>query len=92
MNLALQDQRREPRQPAEGAVRVRFANPGPAEIEGRLMDVSESGFRMAHADLSLESGTLVEFSHPTAAGSARVMWNRILDRRVETGFFIVARK
>jgi hypothetical protein len=32
---------------------------------------------------------MVEFSHPLAVGAARVMWNRIMDQRVETGFLIV---
>ena len=53
------------------------------------MDVSPSGFRMAHANQSLHSGQMVEFSHSLAIGAARVMWNRIMDQRVETGFRIV---
>jgi hypothetical protein len=56
------------------------------------MDLSASGFRMAHANQSLQSGQLVEFSHSFAVGVARVMWNRIMDHRVETGFRIVASK
>ena len=71
---------------------VRFADPQPLEILGQLMDVSPSGFRMAHANQSLHSGQMVGFSHSLAAGTARVMWNRILDERVETGFLIVAAK
>ena len=86
----LLEQRREPRQPAEGPVLVRFADPQPLEILGQLVDVSPSGFRMAHANQSLQSGQMVEFSHSFAAGAARVMWNRILDQCVETGFRIVA--
>ena len=86
------EKRSEPRRPAQGAVTVRVSNHRPAEIHGQLVDVSASGFRMEHRDSSLEGGQLVEFSHPTASGSARVMWNRILDHRVETGFLIVAPK
>lgn len=89
MNIAIHEKRREIRQPAEGPVLVRFANPQPLEILGQLMDVSASGFRMTHANQSLQSGQIVEFSHPQAVGAARVMWNRILDHRVETGFLIV---
>ena len=98
MNLAvhekrrLLEQRKEPRQPAEGPVLVRFADPQPLEILGQLMDVSPSGFRMAHANQSLHSGQVVEFSHHLAVGAARVMWNRIMDQRVETGFLIVTTK
>jgi hypothetical protein len=88
----LQEQRREPRQPAEGPVLVRFADPQPLEILGELIDVSPGGFRMAHANHSLQSGQMVEFSHSQAVGAARVMWNRIMDQRVETGFRIVTAK
>jgi hypothetical protein len=89
MNLAIHEKRREIRHPAEGPVLVRFADPQPLEILGQLMDVSPSGFRMAHANQSLHSGQMVEFSHSLAVGAARVMWNRIMDQRVETGFLIV---
>ncbi|MCU1335878.1 MAG: hypothetical protein JWO19_1459 [Bryobacterales bacterium] len=92
MNLAIHEKRRESRQPAEGPVLVRFADPQPLEILGQLMDVSPSGFRMAHANQSLHSGQMVEFSHSSAVGAARVMWNRIMDQRVETGFLIVTTK
>jgi len=89
MNVAIHEKRREVRQPAEGPVLVNFSNPQPMEILGELMDVSPSGFRMAHANQSLQSGQMVGFSHGLAIGTARVMWNRILDHRVETGFRIV---
>ena len=89
MNIAVHEKRREMLQPAEGPVLVRFANPKPLEILGQLMDVSSSGFRMTHANQSLQSGQIVEFSHSNAVGAARVMWNRIMDQRVETGFLIV---
>jgi hypothetical protein len=89
MNVAIHEKRREIRQPAEGPVLVNFSNPQPMEILGELMDVSPGGFRMAHANQSLQSGQLVGFSHAFALGTARVMWNRIVDHRVETGFRIV---
>lgn len=82
------EKRREQRRRASGMVRVRCAGPRGKEIEGRLIDLSASGFRMAHADASLEAGQVVEFSHQEAAGRARVMWNRIVERSVETGFLI----
>jgi hypothetical protein len=71
-------------------VHVRFSDPRDIEIEGQLMDISPNGFRMAHACASLEAGQLVEFSHLEAAGHARVMWNRILAERVESGFLVLA--
>jgi PilZ domain len=84
------ESRREPRRPADGEVRVRLENPHRHEVQGRLVDVSLSGFRMAHAYAALEAGQIVEFSHIEAAGRARVVWNRIADARVETGFLVVA--
>lgn len=91
MNPALRrDNRREPRRRADGEVRVWFGAPRSREILGRLIDVSASGFRMAHAYAALEAGQVVEFSYPQSAGRARVVWNRISDARVETGFLVEA--
>jgi len=92
MNIAIHEKRQELRQPAEGPVLVHFSDPQPMEILGKLMDVSRSGFRMAHANQSLHSGQVVNFSHSCATGTARVMWNRIMDQSVETGFRIVTTK
>jgi len=83
------EQRKEPRRQAKGSVTIQTAR---AEIQGQLVDVSESGFRVAHADASLEPGQVLEFSHREATGQARVIWNRIMDGRVETGFLIVERR
>jgi hypothetical protein len=90
--VAISEKRQEIRRPAEGPVLVSFSDPQRMEILGELVDVSPSGFRMGHANQSLQSGQLVEFSHSFATGVARVMWNRIMDHRVETGFRIVASK
>ena len=89
MNVSISEKRREVRHPAAGTVRVRYSNPELLEIRGRLIDISTSGFRMAHDCASLAAGEVVEFSHVEAAGKARVIWNRILEDRVETGFFVV---
>jgi hypothetical protein len=85
------EKRREERRKASGVVRVRFNDSREREIEGRLIDVSISGFRMVHGDTSLMAGQVVEFSHSVAQGAARVMWNRILDGSVETGFLLISR-
>jgi hypothetical protein len=83
------DNRREPRRSAEGAVRVWFQNPQRQEINGSLVDISSSGFRMAHEYAALSAGQIVEFAHLEAAGRARVIWNRISNARVETGFLVL---
>ena len=85
----LHEKRREPRRKANGAVRIRLEGPTTAEIEGRLVDLSPSGFRMRHGYVALASGQTVEFSHVEAAGRARVMWNRVVGGHVETGFLVV---
>ena len=90
-NIAEQEKRREARRPASGNVRVKFTDPEPLEIDGKLMDVSANGFRMVHEYASLRSGQLVEFAHVEAKGRARVMWNRILAGGVESGFLVVLR-
>jgi hypothetical protein len=82
------EKRREQRRRASGAVLVRVPGPRGKIIEGRLLDMSVSGFRMAHECASLETGQVVEFSHHESAGRARVMWNRIVERSVESGFFV----
>jgi hypothetical protein len=84
------ENRREPRRSADGEVRVWFGQPRALVIEGRLVDVSSSGFRMAHEYTALEAGQVVEFSHPVAKGRARVVWTRIAGARVETGFLVDA--
>ena len=85
----VKDMRREPRRAARGAVMVRFEAPQTFVIHGRLVDVSEAGFRMSHECRTLQAGQEVEFSHGEAAGKARVIWNRITAVRVETGFLVL---
>ncbi len=87
--MTIQEQRKEERRIATGGVRVKFTDPEPLEIDGRLIDVSANGFRMAHDCQSLRSGQVVEFKHVEAAGSAQIMWNRIMAGGVETGFRVV---
>ena len=83
------DQRREPRRATQGAVMVRFDNPQPFVIHGKLLDVSQHGFRMSHEYRGLDAGSVVEYSHTESAGKARVCWNRIVETRVETGFLVL---
>ena len=86
--MTMHEKRREARRSASGIVHVKFTDPEPLEIDGELLDISTSGFRMTHACTSLHSGQVVEFAHIEASGRARVMWNRILAGGVETGFLV----
>lgn len=88
------EQRRERRRPASGSIRFSFPQGevklGSREVWGRLLDRSASGFRAEHDCAELPSGQEVRF-RATASfkGKARVVWTRIQEGRVETGFVIV---
>ncbi|HUJ20903.1 MAG TPA: hypothetical protein VLX58_05235 [Bryobacteraceae bacterium] len=89
------EQRREPRWKAHGEIWFSLdegapAGPAPKEVLGTLLDRSSSGFRAQHDCKELMSGQLVRFRmKPSSGGRARVMWTRIIDDRVESGFLIV---
>lgn len=85
----MQEKRREQRRPASGSVRVRFRNPEPLEVDGKLLDLSVAGFRMSHDCTSLATGITVDFRHSRQKGQAKVMWNRILASGIETGFLVL---
>jgi len=89
--MTQREKRSEPRRAVTGKVHVRLTDPKPLEIEGRLMDVSPRGFRMSHGFASLEAGQMVEFWHVEAKGQARVIWNRIVEESVETGFLVIGK-
>ena len=84
------DRRAEPRQNATGEIRLSFDEPVHREISGTLVDYSTNGFRCVHNCSDLHAGQTVQFQHIVASGTARVMWNRILAERVESGFLVVA--
>jgi hypothetical protein len=90
MNPSVAEQRRETRRQGRGNVLVRSESPGSRDIQGRLVDVSASGFRMAHDCAGLTAGQYVAFAHVEAKGRARVVWTRILDDSVESGFVVAA--
>jgi hypothetical protein len=86
------DKRRELRRTAQGVASVRPSDARHSPwLEVQLVDVSDSGFRLAHKDTTFVAGQELDFAHPHAAGTARVMWNRILKGRVETGCMILTR-
>ena len=89
MPESVKNRRKEARYKAEGEVRLCFEDPVHQEVQGALMDYSKSGFRAAHKYRELHSGQIVDFRHLIAQGRARVMWNRIVDDRVETGFLVL---
>ncbi|HML16040.1 MAG TPA: PilZ domain-containing protein [Bryobacteraceae bacterium] len=87
--VQIKEKRQEERRRANGFVRVTFFDPQQVDVTGRLIDVSQRGFRMEHQCASLSTGQVVEFSHAEASGRARVMWKRIMGERVESGFLVL---
>ena len=83
------DRRTEPRQPAQGDIRLRQTGVAAAPFVGSLVDLSPQGFRARHCCLALASGDRVDFEFQGRSGAARAMWTRIVDREAETGFNIL---
>lgn len=87
--VEIKEKRREPRHRADGLVRVQYSDPKKMGFVGRLIDMSQSGFRVEHRCASISTGQTVEFFHAGASGRARVMWKRIMGDRVECGFLVI---
>ena len=86
--VAVDDRRREPRAAARGEVELFLDHASGDSVVARLLDVSANGFRAAHDCADLHTGLEVEFQHPHGSGRARIMWNRVVEGRWETGFFV----
>ena len=87
--MSMPNRRKEERYKGEGEVRLFFEDPTRQEVNGSLLDYSNNGFRAAHKYCALHTGQVVDFRHVIANGKARVMWNRIIEDRVETGFLVL---
>jgi hypothetical protein len=83
-----EDRRKEARFEARGAVTLSVEGPIPESFQAELRDTSRSGFRAAHHHTSLSIGVRVHFYHSGRSGQALVMWNRIVDGHVESGFLV----
>lgn len=84
-----QNRRSEERFKIEGELLLSFDDPVHHEVRAQLMDYSKSGFRAVHGYSALCTGQVVRFQRLVACGNARVVWNRILDKRVESGFVVL---
>lgn len=81
------ERRKEPRRAAQGNVELLVEAPVPKRIAGALVDISHSGFRVRHDDLSLSTGDRVRYSHTGGSGDALVIWTRVFEGRVESGLY-----
>jgi hypothetical protein len=89
MQAYMVEQRREDRKQAKGEIWFTLEDTGSIEFRGLLIDSSNSGFRASHSNKALCTGQRVGFHHALGQGFAVVMWNRILDPDVESGFLIL---
>lgn len=92
LELELEERRREPREETAGtAVLVVEGSPN-WQIEGDLIDTSDSGFRLEHTHGGLTTGTEVSFQFHGRQGRAKVCWNRIANGKVESGFYVTSQR
>ncbi len=88
LEWSIAENRAESRTLCQGRVRF-FLEGRYAASLGDLKDVSNNGFRAAHTEPSLNPGTEVDFVHTLFRGKARVMWSRLADGLMESGFLII---
>ena len=84
------ERRRHERHPANGRITLWWTDGTGRKIEGRLVDISASGFRVAHGCAEVGAGDEVRFEHPGGEGMARTIWTRILAESVETGLVVLS--
>jgi hypothetical protein len=83
------ERRGENRRLAKGEVWFTLEDASSVEFPGRLIDSSNRGFRASHSHKALSTGQQVHFRHSLGDGYAVVVWNRILDLHIESGFVIL---
>jgi hypothetical protein len=83
------DRRHEPRYQATGEVLLLIGGPQQLAIPGRILDVSQHGMRVEHMYAALTSGTMLEIQASKQTYTARVVWNRIRNDGVESGFYLL---
>ena len=60
----MEERRRAERKTVGGPVRLSVDEPARVDLDGLLLDISESGFRATHHCLTLETGQEARFAHP----------------------------
>ena len=88
LSLKADDRRHEPRFKASGQVFLILEEPQSLAIPGRIIDQSDHGMRVEHMYAALNSGVLVQIDSGAGKYTARVVWTRIKDDGVESGFYL----
>ena len=83
------DRRGEHRYPASGKVLLVIEGAQPISVPGRLLDCSQHGMRVQHMYPALTSGTMLRIEAAGQNYTARVVWNRINEEGVESGFYLL---
>jgi hypothetical protein len=83
------ERRRERRKQAHDVVYLVVGIPRPQLVVAKLVDLSSGGFRAVHDHMRLAAGDAVQYFQSSTSGSAVVVWSRILDGAVESGFQIL---
>jgi hypothetical protein len=83
------ERRRERRKQADDLVYLVVGLPRPQLVVAKLADLSSGGFRAVHDHMRLAAGEAVQFLQSSSSGTAVVVWSRILDGAVESGFQIL---
>ncbi len=86
---AVDERRREERIAAQGEVVLVLETPQIFEVRGRLLDKSSGGFRASHMYPALTSGQVIRCRLEGVEVLVRVVWNRIIEEEVESGFLIL---
>jgi hypothetical protein len=95
---SLRNKRREERIAVAGNVHLELDQDGAIAVDGRLIDLSGSGFRALHDCMALVPGKVVRFEYSLAdkarlagpkSGWARVIWTRTESAEMESGFYVV---
>ena len=73
---------------ASGEVTLYLDQPVVLQINAQLLDISASGFRAKHMYPALQNGMIIHVRIEEVESSAIVVWNRIMDDCVETGFIL----
>lgn len=87
--VTVEERRAEERISTQGEVILILESPQMLEVRGRLLDKSASGFRASHMYPALTSGQLIRCRLEGAEVLVRVVWNRIIEEEVESGFLIL---
>lgn len=83
------ERRQEPRFRATGDVNLIVGGPTALAVPGRIVDVSQHGMRVVHMYAALTSGTMLKIESGSEVYTARVVWNRISEDGVESGFYLL---